>query len=65
MDPREPCKDCPDRYLGCHDRCTKPEYLAARERQRKIREGRSRAALLDMYAIESVHRFKKDRRRRR
>lgn len=38
-----PCKDCGDRYLGCHDRCER--YLAAVEetemikrKKREIRE---------------------------
>lgn len=29
MKPQAPCKDCKDRYLGCHDRCEK--YKTFRE----------------------------------
>lgn len=33
-----PCKECTKetgRYPGCHDHCTKPEYIAWREEQAK------------------------------
>ena len=32
------CKDCPDRYVGCHAQC--PDYKAMVERNRKIQEAR-------------------------
>lgn len=35
-----PCKDCPDRYLACSDRCKKPEYLEWKQKQATIRENR-------------------------
>ena len=30
-----PCKDCPDRYLGCHDHCEK--FQAFREKKAEAR----------------------------
>lgn len=33
---KSPCKDCPDRYVGCHDRCSK--YLAYKAEREMIRE---------------------------
>ena len=35
-----PCKGCPDRYPACCDHCQKPEYLAWKEEQAKIRKAR-------------------------
>lgn len=36
-----PCKGCPDRYRACSDHCKKPEYLAFREEQDRIRKARA------------------------
>ena len=36
---KAPCKDCPDRYLGCHDHCEKyKEFDAERKRIHDISE---------------------------
>lgn len=35
-----PCKGCPDRYTACADHCRKPEYLAWREEQARIRKAK-------------------------
>ena len=35
-----PCKDCLDRYPACSDHCKKPEKLAWKAEQEKIRENR-------------------------
>lgn len=35
-----PCKGCPDRVTACSDHCRKPEYLAWKEEQAKIRKAR-------------------------
>ena len=37
-----PCKDCPDRYPACSDYCKKPEHLAWRVEQEKIRENQKK-----------------------
>lgn len=31
-----PCRDCPDRYLGCHDTCKK--YISYKEALKEINE---------------------------
>jgi hypothetical protein len=31
-----PCKDCPDRYVGCHSKCSKYIEWKAQEQQRKV-----------------------------
>ena len=33
-----PCKGCPDRYLGCHDRCERFNKWKDRLHERKARE---------------------------
>lgn len=35
-----PCKGCPDRYPACSDHCQKPEYLAWREEQARIKKAK-------------------------
>ena len=35
-----PCKGCPDRNTACSDHCKKPEYLAWKEEQDKIRKAK-------------------------
>lgn len=35
-----PCRGCPDRYPACQDHCQKPERLAWKAEQEKIRENR-------------------------
>ena len=35
-----PCNGCPDRYPACSDHCIKPEYLAWKEEQARIRAAR-------------------------
>lgn len=37
---KTPCYGCPDRYTACSDHCRKPEYLAWKERKRKIARAR-------------------------
>lgn len=36
-----PCRGCPDRYTACSDHCQKPEYLAWKAEQKKIRDARA------------------------
>jgi len=35
MLPSAPCKDCTERYLGCHNRC--PKYASFKERNEVIK----------------------------
>ena len=35
-----PCKGCPDRYYACSDHCQKPEYLAWKEEQARIKKAK-------------------------
>jgi len=36
-----PCRGCPDRYPACSDHCQKPEFLAWKAEQEKIRKNRA------------------------
>lgn len=36
-----PCRGCPDRYQACSDHCQKPEFLAWKAEQEKIRKNRA------------------------
>ena len=38
---KPPCKGCEQRQCGCHDRCQRPEYLAWKAENEKIRLARS------------------------
>ena len=49
-----PCKGCPDRYPACSGHCEKPEYLAHKEEQEKIRAAR-RAYYSPVWANEEVN----------
>lgn len=42
MSVSEPCKNCPDRYLGCHSNCDKYKQFKKEiaERKRKNQKGR-------------------------
>lgn len=46
-----PCKDCPDRYPGCHDHCEKESYLEwrrLRELKRQDEQARSSKNIADL-----------------
>lgn len=36
-----PCHGCPYRYTACSDHCTRPEFLAWKAEQEKIRKNRA------------------------
>lgn len=45
-----PCKDCPDRVLGCHDTCEKyQEFKAYREKiiQARAEEAKRRGIIIE------------------
>ena len=56
---KAPCKDCPDRYLGCHDHCDKfKEYDVERKRIRELKAKLGRTSF-DYREIRN-YRFRKD-----
>lgn len=44
-DKNRPCMNCPDRYPACSDHCKKPEFLAQKERNERLREAMRQARL--------------------
>lgn len=52
---KAPCKDCPDRYLGCHDHCDK--YKAFDVERKAIQEQRfkQRQTDYDYFKIRQHH----------
>lgn len=57
-----PCKDCPDRVVGCHSTCEK--YIAFRKYRDELLERRTKEARLnnDLWVTS---RFNKKKKRRR
>ena len=57
----ECCKDCPDRYPACHDKCEKYKTAKAEwdERRELIKAEKSKAVALDLYQKAAVWRIKK------
>ena len=55
-----PCKGCPDRYPACSDHCKKPEYIAWKAEQNRIREAKQREAHIWGYTANEI---RKNRRR--
>ena len=55
------CKDCPDRYSGCHDHCEKYQASkAAKDKLKaKIREAKAKENLLHNYGKDSLNKHKK------
>ena len=51
-----PCKDCPDRYLNCHDQCEK--YKEYKEELDRVREIRNKEYEKNSCSYESVMRAK-------
>ena len=53
-----PCQGCPDRYPACSDHCRKPDFLAWREEQEKIRANRAKYRDLNGYVVDEIRKSK-------
>lgn len=49
-----PCKGCADRYPACSDHCRKPEFLAWRTEQERIRQAKSQGSSVTDYQITQI-----------
>ena len=62
-----PCKDCDERYVGCHSRC--PEYLSWRadrdENLKKIREVKELELRLNDTEIKRNDKIRKSKKNKR
>ena len=60
-----PCKDCPDRYIGCHSTCEK--YIEWRKNEKQYNDGikfkQNIERIKEEHAIE--YQYKRKRKRRR
>lgn len=56
-----PCKDCTERYVGCHSECEKyAEYRSQiEEKNRLIHEGRQELYGADVYEKKKSRRLKR------
>lgn len=57
-----PCKDCPNRVVGCHSTCE--QYIKYKEEQESVRRSRRAESEKHVYAIQSIMERKRKRRRR-
>lgn len=57
-----PCKDCPDRYLGCHDRCEK--YQAFKKDKNNYKEELAKTKEKYAYFIKRAKEDVEKRRRK-
>lgn len=55
-----PCKDCPDRYLGCHSECER--YADFCRELERIRAARKEGSELNAYQSEAYRRLLKRKR---
>lgn len=55
------CKDCPDRYLGCHDHCEKYQKALAewKEKKRFAKKVKRLSREYDGFKIEAMERIRK------
>lgn len=51
-----PCKECPNRKVGCHQNC--PKYAEYHKERVKLREFNHKEAMLRAYCIDSHKRYK-------
>ena len=53
MKPLAPCKDCDERYLGCHDSCKK--YIEFKKKNDEFNTKRHKERMLDKIASEKLY----------
>lgn len=56
-----PCYGCPDRYPGCSDHCRKPDFLAVKEKRKKIAEAKKAARSIDGYTADAIRKNRRVR----
>lgn len=54
-----PCKDCPDREVGCHSKCAR--YLSWKEQNEAAKRAKALEYDADSYMFESIKRSLKRR----
>ncbi len=58
--PKSPCKDCPDRHIGCHSQCEKYKVFAEdnKQVQYEIRKVVDRENSLNAYEMQRAKRIR-------
>lgn len=56
-----PCKDCKDRYLGCHDRCEKYQQFKKRNDEIREKERREKLINFEYWATTKIHKNKRQK----
>lgn len=56
-----PCKDCPDREVGCHSKCSR--YLNWKEQNEATKRAKALEREANSYMYENIKRSLKKRRR--
>ena len=57
---KSPCKDCKDRFVGCHSHCEKYKKFRSewQNENEKIRENKNTLMFKEQYIIDAVNRAK-------
>lgn len=56
---KNPCYQCPDRYTACSDHCRKPDFLAWKEEQARIRENRRKYDETTSYTVDQIRKSRR------
>lgn len=56
-----PCKDCKDRYIGCHDRCEKYQQFKKRNDELREKERREKLINFEYWATTKIHKNKRQK----
>lgn len=57
----QPCYGCPDRYPGCSDHCRKPDFLAWKEKRKKIAEAKEANRSIESYTADAIRKNRRVR----
>ena len=60
---RPPCKNCENRYDGCHERCA--DYLTYRKVHEAEKKWQRDQTIADGFAIDCIERIKRNGRRKK
>jgi hypothetical protein len=58
---RNPCYECPDKYLCCSDYCQKPEFLEKQAERETIRRNRAAYNSMNNYVFRQSERNRRSR----
>lgn len=59
----KPCYGCSDRHIACSDHCQKPEFIAWKEEQDRIREAKRLESAIWGYTANEIRKNRRIRRK--